>query len=373
MSHFRCALLKQPRRDADEPFGDTRMALGDHVEDLRRHLWRAVLGLGFVVLLCFALDALGYVTDIPVGVGKPAMDLIVRPVDRALQAFHERHVHRVTQDLLQGTAAARAADAPREVTIELDLREVAYHLAPLLGLKPRDLEGQPPHFVPLSVRIPPLRWELALQKARQIVGPRHGLAAMSVTETMMVYFKVTLVCGFVLASPWVFWQLWSFVAAGLYLHERSYVYRCLPISLGLFLSGVVLGQFMVLPNAVEALLGFNEWLGIEPDLRLSEWLSFALLMPLAFGLAFQTPLVMVVLSRLGIASAATYRRQRRLAWFLLAVFAAVVTPTDLLSMFYLWVPLGLLYELGIWICRRTTGRPRRGDEVQDGSGELLEV
>jgi sec-independent protein translocase protein TatC len=365
--------LARPEPEVGDPFAATRMPAGEHLEELRRHLWRAALGLGLVVVLCFALDAVGYVTGTPIGVGKPAMELIVRPVDRALEAFHERRVLRAAQELRDGTPAARAVNAAQEVTIELDIVAVARRITPLLGLTARDLEGCDPHYVPLTIRVPPLAWELAVQKARHMVGPRQGLAAMNVTETMMVYVKVTLVCALVLASPWVFWQLWAFVAAGLYAHERRYVYRCLPFSLGLFLGGVLLGQFLVVPGAVDALLGFNEWLAIEPDLRLSEWLSFALLLPLVFGLAFQTPLVMVVLNRLGIVGAATYRRQRRLAWFLLAVFAAVVTPTDFLSMFYLWLPLGLLYELGIWICRRTITGPGHGDEEPDGSGALLEV
>jgi sec-independent protein translocase protein TatC len=144
---------------------------------------------------------------------------------------------------------------------------------------------------------------------------------------MTVYFEVTLVCGIVLASPWVFFQIWSFVAAGLYPHEKRYVLHYLPFSVALFLGGVLVCQFLVIPKAVEALLGFNEWLGLEPDLRLSEWLGFTLLLPLVFGLSFQTPLVMLLLQRLGVLTVDAYRRQRRLAWFVLAVFAAVITPS----------------------------------------------
>ena len=113
--------------------------------------------------------------------------------------------------------------------------------------------------------------------------------------------------GLVLSSPWVFYQLWAFVAAGLYRHERQYVKKFLPFSLGLFLGGVLLCFFGVLPLTLKFLLQFNVWLGIEPTLRISEWMSFATILPLVFGLAFQTPLVMLFLARIGIFTADDYR------------------------------------------------------------------
>jgi sec-independent protein translocase protein TatC len=96
-------------------------------------------------------------------------------------------------------------------------------------------------------------------------------------------------------------------------------------------------------------LWFNEWLGLEPELRLNEWLSFALLLPLVFGLSFQTPLVMLFLSMIGVFDAEAFRRKRRIAWFAMAIFAAIITPIDALSMILLWIPMCGLYELGIWM------------------------
>src|SRR5205823_3177156 len=156
------------------------------------------------------------------------------------------------------------------------------------------------------------------------------------------------ITGFILASPWIFYQIWAFIAAGLYPHEKRLVNVYLPVSLFLFLAGVAVCQFLVLPKAVEALLWFNEWLGLDPDLRLSEWLSFAIMMPVVFGISFQTPLVMLFAYRIGVVDIETFRNKRRLAWFLMAIFAAVITPSvDALSMLFLWVPMGFLYEMGI--------------------------
>ena len=184
-----------------------------------------------------------------------------------------------------------------------------------------------------------------------MLGSRPSLRVFSVSEGMLVYCKVIVVAALVFGSPWLLWQLWAFVAAGLYPHEKRLVNVYLPISLALFLGGVLLCQFLVIPKAIEAMLWFDEWLGFEPELRLSEWLSFALMMPLVFGLSFQTPLLMLFLNRIGLIDEALFRQKRSVAWFILAIFAGVVTPsTDAFSMFYLWLPLGILFELGIWLC-----------------------
>jgi sec-independent protein translocase protein TatC len=363
----------RPAYHTDDPFAATRQPFGAHLEDLRRHLLRALLGLGLIVFLSFGLDFLGYVTGTSLGVGKPAMALIVQPVEQELQAFHERRIQRVASDLRAGTPATLAANAPQEVVLDVDVIALARRLAPLLGQSSDALEGRPPQYVRIPVRVAPLSWEIPLAEAHGLLHARQGLAAMSVTEVMLVYFQVTLACGFVLASPWVFWQLWPFVAAGLYPHEQRYVYHCLPFCVLLFLAGVVLCEVLILPRAVETLLAFNEWLGIEPELRLNEWLTFALVLPLAFGLAFQTPLAMVVVNRLGLVSAATFRRHRGLAWFALAAAAAVMTPSvDMLSMLYLWLPLGLLYELGTWLCRDLPPEPAAETEEDRLPGTLPE-
>ena len=121
---------------------------------------------------------------------------------------------------------------------------------------------------------------------RDLIRP-PTLSALSVTEAFMVWLQVAIYIGFVLASPWIFFQLWMFVAAGLYPTEKRLVHVYLPFSLALFLVGVLVCEFVVMPIGIHYLLSFNQWMNIEPDLRLSEWLTFAILMPLVFGIAFQ--------------------------------------------------------------------------------------
>ena len=144
-------------------------------------------------------------------------------------------------------------------------------------------------------------------------------------------------------------------------------------ALGLFLAGAALCQFAVIPKAIEVLLSFNDWMGLEPDLRLNEWLGFAMMMPLIFGISFQTPLIMLFTDKIGIIEADTYRNYRKIAWFVLAVFAAVITPTvDALSMLFLWVPMCFLYELGIILAKLQPKTPFEDVETPE-SEEMVEV
>jgi sec-independent protein translocase protein TatC len=185
-----------------------------------------------------------------------------------------------------------------------------------------------------------------------VTEPRSALISLAPLETMTIFFMVCLVAGLVLASPWVFYQGWAFVAAGLYRHERHYVHKFLPMSLGLFLTGVFACFFGVLPITMKFLLNFNVWLGIEPTLRLVDWMSFATLLPLVFGLCFQTPLIMLFLERIGIFTVDDYRAKRRIAILIIFIAGAVLTPgQDPVSMCMLALPMVLLYELGILLVR----------------------
>ncbi len=164
---------------------------------------------------------------------------------------------------------------------------------------------------------------------------------------------VCTVTGLVLASPWVFYQIWAFIAAGLYRHERLYVRKFLPMSLGLFLGGVLLCFFAVLPVTLSILLEFNIMLGIEPSLRLTDWMGFATILPVVFGVCFETPLVMLFLAKIGVFTADDFRKKRKYAYLIMIVVAAVLTPgPDVFSQCMLAVPMAGLYELGIFLIGR---------------------
>jgi sec-independent protein translocase protein TatC len=183
------------------------------------------------------------------------------------------------------------------------------------------------------------------------------LIATGTTDPFIIYVKVSLLVGFILVSPLIFREMWLFVAAGLYPHERRYVYTFLPFSIGLFLAGAMMAFFVAFPPVLKFLLSFNEFLGIAPEPRISEWLTFVLFLPLAFGIGFQLPLVMLFVHRLGLVSVHTYLVQWRVAVLVILVTATLLCPSpDLYSMLLMAGPMVVLYFGGIALCHYSAKR-----------------
>ena len=178
-----------------------------------------------------------------------------------------------------------------------------------------------------------------------------SVQTLSVSEPFMIWFKAAMILGAIVASPWIFWQIWTFVAAGLYPQERSYVYTYLPFSLGLFFAGAAMAFFFVFPFVLKFLFSFNQRIGIDPNPRLSEWLNFALFLPLGFGISFQLPLVMLLLERIGVFTIEIYISKWRIAILVIAVLSMMLTPADPSSMLLMGIPLTFLYFGGIGLCK----------------------
>lgn len=174
---------------------------------------------------------------------------------------------------------------------------------------------------------------------------------LNAQEAFMIYLKAALLTGVVIAAPWVFYQIWNFVAAGLYPHEKNQVFVYLPISLLLFFAGASLAFSFVFEPVLNFLFQFNQGLNAEFDPRIGEWLSFVLILPLGFGISFQLPLVMLFVNRLGLVSIDLYIQQWRMAILIIFVVAMVLTPADPVSMLLMAIPLCGLYVLGIAMCQ----------------------
>ena len=353
--------------DEDDMFKDTRMSFGDHIEELRVHLWRAISGLIICMFIGFVLDQIGDALDRPwIGIGKPAMAIIKAPVEKALNEFYDRRLKRLERESKGKENIPDNPTTPQPMQVRIPKEQLAI----IRGMDP----SQVPNDIDVTLIMKPEEFYKMNARIQDVVRPRE-LSTLTAMEAFMVYFKVTLVCGLIIASPWVFWQIWSFIAKGLYPHEKKYVHIYLPVSLGLFLAGVVLCEVVVMPRTVSALLWFNDFLGFTPELRLNDWLSLAIMLPLVFGVSFQTPLIMLFLERIGIMDVSTYKSKRKYAIFGLAVFAMIITPTpDALTMCALWIPMCLLYELGIWMCHFMPGRHEPVPEGEAPSlDELIEV
>lgn len=173
------------------------------------------------------------------------------------------------------------------------------------------------------------------------------LIATSVISPFLVPLKIMLMTAFLLALPAVLWQLWAFVAPGLYSHEKKLVLPLVISSTVLFFVGVAFCYFFVFGQVFKFIQSFApKTIAATPDIE--SYLDFVLSMFLAFGLAFEVPVVVVVLARMGLVSIDKLKAFRSYFIVLAFVAAAIVTPPDVVSQLALAIPMCLLYEIGIW-------------------------
>ena len=181
--------------------------------------------------------------------------------------------------------------------------------------------------------------------AKYLTGGK--LIVTSPTEPLMIVFKLGFVVGLVLASPIILWQLWAFLAPALYEREKKALVPSLFVGLVLFLTGATLAYLFVVPQALRVLFSFQSE-AIAPFITYDAWFGFVLQVVLALGISFELPLVMVILSWLGVIGPGELHRFRRYAIVCSFVAGAVLSPgADLLSMIMMTVPLLFLYEVGV--------------------------
>jgi len=172
------------------------------------------------------------------------------------------------------------------------------------------------------------------------------LIATNVISPFVVPLKITLMAAFLVALPVVLWQVWAFVAPGLYMHEKKLVLPLVVSSTLLFFIGVAFCYFFVFGKVFSFIQGFApKSITAAPDIE--AYLSFVLTMFIAFGAAFEVPIVVVVLARMGMVSIVQLKAFRSYFIVLAFVVAAVITPPDIVSQLALAIPMCLLYEVGI--------------------------
>ena len=352
-------------------FDDSTMTFGEHLEVLRVHVWKALVGLviGVIAALFF---------------GDKIIGVLRQPIDDALR----RNNQPVAEDDLGGMNFSgfleqlfsdKEKEEPPEVVMEPAVAEDELVVeVPLKSLRiaikaavpnivmdvPQpdiadsnaadaetggDEDATPQTAADISVPLVLKSEDIALFK--RTADRFNRPVTYKVEEAFMTYIKISMVAGFVLTSPWVFYQIWLFVAAGLFPSERKYVYIYLPMSLGLFLAGAIFCYFFVFPIVLDFLISFNKWLGIEIQPRLSEYISLALMLPVMFGISFQLPLVMLFLERIGIMTVKGYSENWRMAILVISIASMLLTPSDPQSMLLMMFPLIILYVAGIQLCK----------------------
>jgi sec-independent protein translocase protein TatC len=185
-----------------------------------------------------------------------------------------------------------------------------------------------------------------------------------VTGSFFVPMKVTMLVAFLIALPVVMYQIWAFIAPGLYLHERKLILPLVVSSYSLFIIGMAFAYFLVFPTVFNFMASYNAPLGAEMSTDIDNYLSFAMTTFLAFGITFEVPVVVVVLVHMKIVTLAKLKEIRPYVIVGAFVISAVVTPPDVLSQLLLAVPMTLLYELGLLIARLYVPKPSE-DETSD--------
>ncbi|GAB5604723.1 twin-arginine translocase subunit TatC [Sideroxyarcus sp. TK5] len=196
--------------------------------------------------------------------------------------------------------------------------------------------------------------------------PQGGqMIATDVTTPFFVPLKVAMMVSFVVALPFVLYQVWRFVAPGLYAHEKKLVLPLIMASTLLFLCGMAFAYFAVFP-VVFGFITAAAPAGVAVMTDIDKYLSFVMGMFLAFGITFEVPVVVVILVRMGLVTVEKLREVRSYVIVGAFIIAAIVTPPDVVSQFMLAVPLWLLYEAGVVVAGWTGTRDRiPNDSVTD--------
>ncbi len=336
--------MSQPQ--PDDLFDASRMSFGDHLDELRSALIKSILA----VTVGFLIGLLG---------GRQFVHFVTAPLKEAV-AQHKLAdgKERYLQELIERRAQGEPLPADND-----ELKKYA-EIFVKLRLSPRRVFVDPQEFVG-AAPAPKAEDLRAITIFESVDDNPEQIITTDVTQGFMVYVKASLVLGIILSSPFVFYFFWNFVAAGLYPHERKYVYTYLPFSLGLFLAGAALAFFFVIKIVLEFLLGFNRWLEIEPYPVINQWLGFILMMPIGMGISFQMPLVMLFMERFGILNIESYLTHWRISVVVIFFMSMILTPADPYSIWFMAIPLTILYFLGILLCKYMPKRPSPWDAVAE--------
>lgn len=185
---------------------------------------------------------------------------------------------------------------------------------------------------------------------REALPAGTKLVFLTATEPFFAYLKIGAFAALLVALPVIFWQLWGFIAPGLYVHEKRYVIPFVLLSSGCFLAGTAFGFLVAFP----LMFGFLVQAGtaggeVVPMLSMGSYLSLAGQMLLAFGITFELPIVIFFLGRMGVVDYAFLARNRKYALLICFIIGAIFSPPDVVSQTVLAVPMFLLYEVGIWL------------------------
>ncbi len=195
--------------------------------------------------------------------------------------------------------------------------------------------------------------------SRPLLNMKTELVFTSPTEAFWTWMKVAMMLGIFISMPGILYQVWKFVAPGLHAHEKKYAVPFILVGSLLFLLGGVFAMLIIIPYASTFLVTFGQEKGWKPMLTVSSYTDFVIKFTLAFGLVFELPVVITILSLIGVVTPQFLSKNRKYAVLVNFIIAAVLTPTpDMINQTLMAGPLCILYEVGI-ICARLATRRRR--------------
>lgn len=198
-------------------------------------------------------------------------------------------------------------------------------------------------------------------------GDDIELYNIQVTGAFYAYLKVSIITGILVSLPVIFFQMWSFVAPGLYRREKTAILPLVFVSSLLFAAGATFCYLMVLPLAFDFLIGFSEGLVVN-TITIGSYIGFVGLLLIAFGFGFQLPVIAFFLGKMGIVTSRLLAKGRRFAAVGILIAGAIITPPDVFTQFLLAVPLYILYEISIIVVRFTGRREKRNKNPETPAG-----
>ena len=369
------------------------MSLGDHLEELRARLILGFLGLfvGIVVCLFFGKVLIGVMSrpfekeitklekkkivtiqkkQEAAGVGKEPQAVIVtydpksgcrtyisyEAIGKLIEALHEDETPPAPED---PNSISPTDETDGEESPLLEAMVIAHH--------PTESFME----YTTTKRLDRLRaeWDksgaIIEHSADGATVGRPGTAQIvthSPVEGFMVYIKVCMLFGLLITSPWVIWQIWAFVSAGLYHKEKRYVHVVSPISTVLFVTGSMFFMLVVAPMVMGFLIRFNAAMGVGSLWSLQKYINMVFSLMIVFGAAFQMPIVIVFAERLGLVTIEALAKNRKFVVLGIVVVAAMATPPDVISQVSLAIPLYGLYEASILFCRIWRARNKKKEQ-----------
>ncbi len=364
----------------------------EHLDDLRKTIMRIVTTLTIAVIVCFVFNEKFFeLIQAPIkfaGLDQPSERKIPSAIKDMEEVTEERkqeiwwHIHGTARGMADLEGAQRdaflQAAAKDDLTRQMAQAVLFYHVADALPKKEREgyiakaaallPEADRANVVKYAAQLTEAETPYSLEKPRNFVE----MEAFAPAETFMLSMKLSLYAGIIVSFPLLFFFLLEFVLPGLTGRERKLIFPALAIGFGLFLAGVCFAYFVVVPQALQYFHEYSIDHNVADNWRIGLYISFVTSFVLLFGLVFETPVVIMIMVKLGLLTSRVMRNTRGYAIVIMLVAAAVITPTgDMLSMSLMAGPMIIMYEICIWLAvwherkvRRLEAEEQRQDQAR---------